>query len=137
MLVLDASATMAWCYEDEATPYTETLLGRVQAAGAVVPAVWTLEVINSLLLGERRSRLNAAQVARFVQIVRALPIKIDDRGLSLAWDKALPLGREHGLSAYDATYLELAIRENLPLATLDERLQAAAKRSGVALVDDF
>lgn len=135
MLVLDASATMPWCYEDEATPFSEALLDWVRVGGAIVPVVWPLEVVNSLLIGERRTRLNAARISLFVATVRALPITIDEQGLVSVWDKALSLGREHGLSAYDATYLELAIREDLPLASLDARLRLAATRSGVALVE--
>jgi predicted nucleic acid-binding protein len=129
--VLDASVTMAWCFNDEVTPYTETVLDRLQSASAAVPAIWPLEVVNVLLVGERRQRLTQAQTARFLELLQALPITVHH---DLKLDSLLALGRHHGLSAYDAAYLELAARLGLPLATQDEKLRAAATTVGVSLV---
>ena len=133
-LVLDASLTMAWCFDDEATPTTEAIFDRVRDAGAVVPTIWPVEVTNTILVGERRGRLTEAQSTRFVQVLQGLPITIDQGAVTSAWDRVLTVGREQGLSAYDASYLELAMRRGLPLATLDARLTDVARRVGVPLV---
>jgi len=133
-LVLDASLTMAWCFDDEATPATEAVFDLVQDAGAVVPAIWPMEVTNTVLIGERRGRLTEAQSARFLQVLQGLPITLDRGAVTDAWDTVLAVGREQRLSAYDASYLELAMRRGLPLATLDARLTDAARRVGVPLV---
>lgn len=131
--VLDASVTMAWCFADEVNAYTETVLERLQSSAVLVPAIWPLEVANVLLVSERRQRLTQAQTTRFVELLQALPITVDhgQKGLDLL----LALGREHKLSAYDAAYLELAVRSGLALATQDARLSAAAKAIGVSLVE--
>ncbi len=129
--VVDASVTMAWCFEDEATPETEALLDRLQEDAATVPSLWELEVVNVLLVAERRNRLGEAQSARFLSLLGQLPISVDtvsDVGAVLA------AGRRHNLSAYDAAYLVLAEREGLALATLDASLAAAADSAGVSLL---
>ncbi len=133
-LVLDASLTMAWCFLDEATSYTWSVLDLVRASGAVVPAIWPVEVTNTILVGERRGRLTEAQSTRFVQVLQGLPITLDQGAITNAWDRVLTAAREQGLSAYDASYLELAMRRGLPLTTLDARLTDAARRVGVTLV---
>jgi predicted nucleic acid-binding protein len=98
-----------------------------------VPGLWVLEVTNALAVGERRGRLSAGEAAGALRLLARMPIQIDDRaGLPLAAD-LLALARSHGLSAYDAAYLELALRLSCPLATLDRQLQAAAAAAGVAL----
>ncbi len=94
--MLDASVTMSWCFEDETTPYTEAALDRLVGATAVVPAIWPLEVANVLLLAERRGRLTEAQSARFVELLGALPIVIDQRAMGSTFGSVLPLGRQHG-----------------------------------------
>jgi predicted nucleic acid-binding protein len=132
--VLDASLTMAWCFEDEATPAAEAVFDLVRDTGAVVPAIWPMEVSNTILVGERRGRLTEAQSTRFLQLLRGLPITLDHGAVADAWDAVLSVAREQGLSAYDGTYLELAMRRGLPLATLDTRLSDAARRVGVPLV---
>lgn len=132
--VVDASVTMSWCFADEATPYTEAVLTRLDGESAIVPTIWPLEVANVLLVAERRGRLTKAQTARLTAILRAMPISIDHTDVLVVLGPVLALGREHHLSAYDASYLELAMREGLPLATQDERLRTAASRAGAALV---
>jgi predicted nucleic acid-binding protein len=133
--VVDASVALAWCFEDEATPYAESVLDRLQQTEAVVPAIWPLEVANVLLTAERRQRLTEAQTVRLAQLLRGLPITIDTEGLTQALGSTLSLGREYGLSAYDTSYLELAMRQGLSLATQDEALREAAARAGVPLVE--
>jgi predicted nucleic acid-binding protein len=131
-LVIDASVTMAWCFEDEATPDTEAVLDRLQQDEAIVPPLWRLEVANVLLVAERRRRITEAQAARFVGLLGQLPIRIDPSAPDVS--TLLGLGRRHGLSAYDAAYLALAERLAVPLATLDERLATAGRSAGVALL---
>lgn len=132
--VLDMSVTMSWCFEDEATPYTEATLDRLQGATAVVPSIWPLEVANVLLSAERRGRLTEAQSARFVELLGALPIVMEQPSVDRVLGSVLPLGRQHALSAYDAAYLELAARHGLPLATRDERIITAAAAIGVRML---
>lgn len=130
--VLDCSVAMAWCFEDEADRYGDAVLTALGSGTAVVPAVWPFEVANVLLVAERRRRLGRADSMRFLDLLAALPLvvvtapPVQDLGLLLA------LGRDRRLSAYDAAYLHLALREHLPLATRDRALRAAAKVAGIA-----
>lgn len=132
--VLDCSVTMAWCFEDEGDPGSDAVLDRLGEVDAVVPALWPLEVANVLLVAERRGRLTASDSSRFTALLGALPISVD-RGLDApVVPGLLAVAREYGLTAYDAAYLELAMRLGLPLATRDSELMGAARRAGVALV---
>ncbi len=132
MFVIDASITMAWCFADETTPATESVLDLFSGDEAVVPAIWPLEVANVLLVAERRGRLSEAQATRFLGLLQQLPIEVDEGRIDLAG--VLAAGRRHELSAYDASYLVLAERVGAPLATLDRRLCDAATRAGVRLL---
>lgn len=132
--VLDASVALAWVIHGEQTAYTEAALDRLQDGGAVAPTGWLLEVANGLLVGERRGRMTSAQVHGAVATLAPLPIRIASIDSAIAWGPVLMAGRAHGLTAYEANYLELAAREGLPLATQDARLIAAAQRTGVPLV---
>lgn len=132
--VLDASLTMAWCFEDEADPRTDAVLDHLQDEPAVVPMLWRLEVANVLLVAQRRKRLTPAQSTRFVELLEALPISVDESPVDLAGVLATALG--HQLSAYDATYLLLASRLGLALATADHALAQACRAAGVALLVD-
>lgn len=129
--VLDCSLTVAWFFEDEMNRYAQAVEDSLAAAAAVVPGLWPLEVANALLVGERRSRATEANVTTFLRLLAALPIALDDDTASRAWQHSLHLARSHRLSVYDAAYLELALRQGLPLATLDDRLAAAATSAGV------
>jgi predicted nucleic acid-binding protein len=133
--VLDCSVTMAWCFDDEGTPYTEGIRDRLLDSRAVVPALWPLEVANVLLVGERRRRLRRADTARFIALLQGLPIVVVPGSWPEAVRGTVDLAREHGLSSYDAAYLELAVTEGLPLATVDDRLRKAAIRAGVPLAE--
>ena len=132
-IVVDASVAMTWCFPDENSGYAHAVLDELSGISAVVPALWTIEVANALAVGERRKRITGADSSRFVDLVSALSIRFDSRTAGRALSHALPLARAYGLSAYDATYLELAMRESAPLATLDDRLRAAAEASGVLI----
>lgn len=129
--VLDCSLTAAWFFEDEANAYAQAVEDSLPAAVALVPALWPLEVANALLVGERRKRATEAKVTTFLKLLKSLPISFDDETPDRAWDESLLLARLHQLSVYDAAYLELALRRDLPLATLDGPLKAAAKAAGV------
>ncbi len=125
-LVLDSSVALAWCFEDEHTAPVLALLDRVTEAGALAPALWPLEVLNGLLMAERRTRLDATQRHRLADILRNLPVTLDHETASQAWSTTTRLAEHYRLTIYDAAYLELAQRLELPLATLDKELRAAA-----------
>jgi predicted nucleic acid-binding protein len=129
--VLDGSLALAWYFKDEADPYADAVAARFPASRAAVPVIWPLEVANALVMGERRQRSTEAQAARWLGYLGSLPIAVDDETNDRAWGDVLSLARAHRLSAYDAAYLELALRLGLPLATLDDKLKTAASKAGV------
>jgi predicted nucleic acid-binding protein len=133
--VLDTSVIMAWCFEDERTDYGHRVLELLSRDHVLVPAVLPLEVANALRSAERRGRLQESDAVRFGELLRGLPITVDDSGIELALGPILSLAREHGLTSYDASYLELALREGLALATYDGPLADAARRAGVTLIE--
>jgi len=132
-LVIDCSITMAWCFEDEGSALADEVLDHLTESEAWVPSLWPVEVANVLLVAERRGRLTPADSARFVELLRGLPIIIDDGTHERALGPVLSAGREHALSAYDATYLELAMRLGAVMATGDGRLRDACRGSGVPI----
>ena len=99
----------------------------------MVPSLWFLEVANAVVMGERRGRSTPAQAATWLGLLSALPIIGDDETSARAWADTLGLARAHNLTSYDASYLELAMRRGLPLATLDGKLKNAAAAVGVAM----
>ena len=130
-LVLDASIAMTWCYPDEHSDFAYSVLDTLEHRPAMVPALWAMEVANALAVGESRRRLTSSDIARFFELLQGLPIETDTQTASRALTDTLQLARTHGLSAYDAAYLELAMREGWTLATLDRQLKRAAKAVGV------
>ena len=130
-LVLDCSVVMAWCFSDEASARADAALEETSSNGAVVPSIWPLEVQNVLLVAERRARLDQARSARFLQVLGALPIHIDRGHAEWPAGELMSLARTLKLSAYDAAYIELAMRLGVPLATLDGKLKKAAGKVGV------
>jgi predicted nucleic acid-binding protein len=132
-VVVDASVALAWCFPDEASEYADRVLVALKGQTLVVPAVWGLEIANALLAGERGRRLKQPEILRFVTLLEGLSILQDGQSLRESVSNVLPLARDYGLSAYDAAYLELAIRHSAPLATLDRNLQKAAKRAGLRI----
>ena len=133
--VVDASMTLSWCFADEATPYSRSVLAALETTYAVVPALWPFEVANALALAERRKRITREGIAAFLEMLRRLPIQIERREALWLWQATLQLARDHRLTAYDAAYLDLAWREQLSLATLEHDLQAAGRALGVAALD--
>lgn len=132
MFVLDCSITVAWLFEDESTPQTDELLDRLKDSGALVPALWRLELGNVLAMAERLKRITAAQIADYLDLLGRSPIVTDTETDSRAFREILALARSEGLTTYDAAYLELAVRRRLPLATLDKELIRVARRVGVS-----
>jgi predicted nucleic acid-binding protein len=132
--VIDCSAAVTWCFEDEATPASDALLDRLGEESAAAPAIWPLELGNVLVTAERRGRIDAAQLAEFVALVRELPVVIDQETPQRAFDEVLALARAERLTTYDASYLELAMRLGVPLATQDKELRRAAERLGTPVL---
>ena len=131
-LVVDASVAGAW-FLGETDPVAYRALVRLEEMRSVVPQLWHLEVRNSLLSAERRSRLPAAQMRGCLWVLNQLPIRTDnDVDLALAFD----LARSHTLSFYDSVFLELAKRTDGELATLDRSLHMAAVTEGVSVMGD-
>jgi len=133
-IVLDCSATLAFLLEDEQTPAIGTLFDEIVQNGAVVPILWHLEVANSLTLAVRRKRIPPSVRDQLLMHLQKLDIATDMVTHIHAWTATIGLADLHGLTIYDAAYLELAQRRRLPLATLDKALVAAARQSGVAVL---
>ncbi len=129
--VIDSSVVVSWYFADESDAYGNAVLARMATSQAIAPSLWPLEVANALLMGERRKRSTVAQATKFVANLASLPIILDDATATHAWGTTLQLARAHQRSAYDAAYLELALRRGLPLATLDGPLQKAAAAIGI------
>ncbi len=126
--VLDASLSLAWCFEDETTAFTEDILTRVQRGSVpMAPALWSLEVANGIRNAERRRRITQDEAATLLRFLRELPVETVDQPSRIVLREIGPLASRHGLSAYDAAYLHLAQQHNLPLATLDGPLRNAAE----------
>ena len=132
--VLDCFVAMSWCFEDEADAYSDRVLDLLAEGEGHVPNLWLLEVANVLIMAERRGRLAEADSANFIELLRSLPIVVDEEASSQAIGPILASSRAYGLTSYDAAYLELAMRQGLPLATHDKSLRTACKKSGVKLL---
>ncbi len=132
--VLDALVTMAWLFEDESTKYTDAVLHKLESEDALVPDLWLYEVANVLVIGERNKRITEANSRRFAALLSELPIRVVEIAKGALWGNVLVLAREHRLSAYDAAYLELAMKEGLPIATQDKALRKASKQAGTVVI---
>jgi len=134
-IVVDASVTLAWCFEDEGTPFTDFVLARLRVESAMAPAIWPLEVANALILGERRGRIGLDRIDEALDRLRSLPIVVTAEPLDVVWSSMRSIARSLRITVYDASYLDLAVRNGVPLATLGGRLRDAARRIGVPLVE--
>ena len=132
-LVVDASLTLAWAFEDERRGLAMSVLDALNGSEAIAASIWPLEVANGLAVAERRGSITAQEANRFASLVLQLPIVVDPGERRRPLEATRQLARAHQLSAYDASYLELAVRLGVPLATLDRRLADAAGRAGVPL----
>jgi predicted nucleic acid-binding protein len=132
--VLDASMAMSWCFADESTSRSGIVLDALVDSHAEVPPLWPFEIANVLAVNEKKRRITESASFEFLQTLSRLDIRIDRSQPAINGNALLPLVRRHGLTAYDAAYLELAKRKGLALATFDKELIAAAKSEGIALV---
>ena len=132
--MIDASVALAWCFGDERTEATVSLLERLQTDAAAVPNLWHLEVANGLALAERRGRITPAESAELIALLEMIEIVVDEETPARAFTRLLDLAREERLTAYDAAYLELAMRLGVPLASKDGDLCDAAERLGVSVL---
>jgi len=133
--VADASVTLAWCFEDEATLWTDSLLDRLRHGDdIVVPAHWPTEISNGMLIGLRRKRIQSGRPELFWDALAVLPIAVEPPLSPLQAKAILALCTQYRLTVYDAAYLELSKRKGLPLATLDLDLIKAAPTEGVSLL---
>jgi predicted nucleic acid-binding protein len=131
--VLDGSVTLAWLFLDEQDPYADAIVAKLPNLEMLVPRLWHLEVANVLLVGERRRRCSQADTTQWLSYLAGLPIVVDDSTEARAWSDTIGLARQNALTAYAAAYLEIAIREGVPIATLDAPLKAAAQALGVPI----
>ena len=129
--VLDCSVTLCWYFQDEVNDYADDVQDQLVHVQAIVPVIWPLEVANCLLVGERRKRSTVSQATSWTQHLATMPISVETLTTAQAWGSILAIGRAHDVTAYDAAYLELAIRRGLPLATVDTKLKAAAAKAAV------
>ncbi len=133
-IVLDASITLAWHFEDEPSPIAEAAAQLSFRDGVVVPQHWLLGVSRGLLKGERRNRTSASRTHAFITRLEHMEIEVDPTQHEQVASVLLPLARAHRLSVYDAAYLELAIRRGVPIATLDASLAASARSVGLKVL---
>ena len=133
-IVVDASFAAAWCFADEATRETQLVFESVQLHGMVVPSLWYLEMANLLRTAERRERISMEDSDKQLSLLSMLIVKTDATTPAIAWNAILVIARKHRLTIYDATYLELASRLKLPLASRDKLLISAAQQHGVEII---
>ena len=132
--VIDNSVVMSWCFKDEISQYADGVLDLLQESTAFVPSIWPLEVVNVLIVAERKRRLRQADSIRFMTLLSQLPIIVEYERTGTIMNDLLVLARANNLSSYDASYLDLSMRRGLPIATMDTRLIKAAKKSNVPVI---
>lgn len=125
--MIDNSIVMAWCFDDETNAYTDGIQEMLIDHKALVPAIWPLEVTNVLLVAERQKRISMANSGHFLALLAQLPIEVEPIASARVFHETFALARQHSLSSYDASYLELAIRRGLPIASQDKAIIRAAK----------
>ena len=132
-VVIDASVTLAWCFEDEQEAYANKVGKKITELELVTASVWPLELANALLIAERRRRVGAAGIANIRSLLLGLDVEVASADLRRSLNEIVNLGRLYSLTAYDAEYLDVAMQQSLPIATLDSELRAASAAAGVAL----
>ena len=132
-IVIDASVALAWCFPDEASEYADGVLVALEGSAILVPALWSVEITNAVLMAERHKRVKQPEIRRFVELLDALTVMMDSQSVTESVSNILPIAREYGLSAYDAAYLDVAVRHAVPLATLDSALQKAGRKAGIEI----
>jgi predicted nucleic acid-binding protein len=127
--IVDASVALCWYFEDQAAAYTEAVFECLaQGDQALVPSVWPLEMVNALVVAWRQKSVTSEQLEDFIADLKDLPVEVDSQGSERVYSSIFRMSCQHQLSSYDAAYLDLAVFEGLPLATLDKNLRAAARR---------
>jgi predicted nucleic acid-binding protein len=133
--VLDASVVLAWCFADENSAMAQHVGGMFKRGDtAVAPAFFPHEVLNALLMGQKRKRISKELVRSFLDDLATLPIMLEQFPARVVFERIQHLSREHGLTSYNAAYLDLALENELPLATLDDELGRACKKTRVRLL---
>ena len=132
--VLDASLTLAWCFEDERTPASKEVLHRMSNESAVVPSLWHFEVANGLVIGERRGRITRQGASEFLALLSGFDIEVDEHGASRAFSYVFSAAHTNVLSVYDAAYYDVAVRRQLPLASCDGALRSAVVAAGLPVL---
>jgi predicted nucleic acid-binding protein len=133
MFVLDCSVALAWCLPDEQSDYAAQTLDLLLDQQAIVPSLWHLEVINVLLMAQRRNRLEKNKISNILQTLSHLNISTDKKHIEINEPNFISFAVKHQITSYDAAYLYLARRENIPLATLDKKMKQIAQNLGVFL----
>jgi predicted nucleic acid-binding protein len=134
--VLDASVVLAWCFPDENAPLAQRVAGLFKRGDtAVAPSFWPHEVLNALLAGEKRKRISEGLMRSFLDDLLSLPVALQELPTRIVFDRVQQSSRKYGLTAYDDAYFDLAEHSGLRLATLDEDLIRACKKSGLRLVE--
>ncbi len=133
-LIADLSVVLAWYFEEDQTPAALDILTQIEADGLLVPPLWWSELENGLVIGERRGRRTVDESAAFFELVRALPITTDAAPAGQLGNNILTIARQHQLTAYDATYVELAVRTQSPLATFDAAIRRCALQAGIQVL---
>lgn len=134
MVIADLSVVLAWYFEEDQTPAALDVLQKIEIEGLLVPPLWWSELANGLLMGERRGRRTTDESRGFLKLIRALPITVDHVSPGEIGDHILTVARQFQLTAYDATYVELAVRTKSSLATFDAAIRSCAPLSGIQLL---
>lgn len=134
--VIDNSIVMSWCFKDETNHYADAVLDRLLESTAFVPSIWPLEVVNVLLVAERKKLLSEADSVRFLALLSQLPIVVEYDRTERVMKDLLALARTNSLSSYDACYLDLSMRKGISIATLDTQLKKAAQKTSVPIFLD-
>lgn len=134
--VIDNSVVMSWCFKDETNKYADAVLQLLTESTAYVPSIWPPEVVNVLLVAERKKRLSEADSTRFLTLLTQLPIIVEVDHASRSMKELLVFARANQLSSYDASYLDLAMRNGYPIATSDKKIIKAAQKIDVRILLD-
>lgn len=130
-LVIDNSVFMSWAFTDEKNKKSRDLLKRVEKITVYVPSLWVYELTNVLFVAEKKGRIKKVDTISFLNFIKFLPINIENSSYDIVTKDALAISREHNITIYDASYIELAIRKNLPIASFDKELVNISKKIGI------
>ncbi len=136
MLIADISVVLSWFYDEDQTSMALEILKRIETEGLLVPPLWWCELENGIVMGERRGGKSPDESMTFLNLVRALPIRTDDAPRHSISEDILTIAHRHQLTAYDAAYVELALRETAKLATFDSAIRCCALQLGILLLPD-